>query len=586
MLASPILVRCSLILAALLCALPFLQPYHRHPLTAFHSEWIALVLGCGVALVLASGAAWRDGRLPWSALAPLALALLLFLHGLFDRAPYFGQALTTALYLLWAALLVFAGHALARLAGREALLDTMATGLALGALLSAFTGLVQHLQWPTLLDAWVARAVSAAIFGNLAQANHFAAYTTLGLLAFAELHRRGRVGAAVLALAAAPMLLVLGLSGSRAAALYLLAALILAVVQWRRSRAEYARRLAAVCAAYVLAYLLLQALVAAGVLQGAPRESLTAAERMVDGAASIADRLRLWQGAWLMFMADPLVGAGWGQFATGFFERAALLYPEGGYQLYHHAHNLVMQLLAETGLAGLACLVLPLACALRRPAVPPQAGGGWLLAALGVTLLLHSLLEYPLWYAYFLAPAALLLGAVPQAELTLRLPRLWRVATLLLIAGGLVNLARLWPEYRDFERLFLAVPPPAAEQPAILSRLHRNPLLRHYVEVAYTLPMQPRFDELDRQLYANTRALRFVPVDTLAWRQVLLLALADRPQEALQRLRLAKAAYPQPPLDYLDALHRLGAEQPARLRPLLESATETPPTARHRAAEP
>jgi O-antigen ligase len=579
---SPFLQRCGLAGVALLCALPFLQPYHRHPLTAFYSEWLAFVLGCAVALVLASAAAWREGRLPWSALAPLALALLLFLHGLLDRAPYFGQALTAALYLLWAALLVLAADALARLGGREALFDTLAAGLALGALASALAGLIQHLQWPTLLDAWIARTVGAAIFGNLAQANHFAAYTTLGLFAFAFLHYRGRVGAAGLALAAAPMLLVLGLSGSRAAALYLLAALLLAAAEWRRRRGDAARRLALACIAYAAAYVLLQALVAAGVLQGAPRDSVTAAERMVDGAASIADRLRLWQAAGLMFAADPLAGAGWGQFATGFFERAALFYPQGGYQLYHHAHNLVLQLLAETGLAGLACLVLPLACAWRRgpprPALP--AGCAWLAAALGATLLLHSLLEYPLWYAYFLAPAALLLGALPQAELALRLPRLWRVATLLLLAGGLVNLGRLWPEYRDFERLFQAVPPPAVEQAAILARLHRNPLLRHYVEVAYTLPMRPRLDELDHQLYANTRALRFVPADTLAWRQALLLALADRPQEALVRLRLARAAYPQPPQDYLEALHRLAAAQPERLRPLLESATETSPTAR------
>ena len=112
MFAPPLLARCGLLLAALLCALPFLQPYHRHPLTAFYSEWMALVLGCGVALVLALASAWREGRLPWSAMAPLALAILLFLHALFDRAPYFGQALTAALYLLWAALLVLAGHEL------------------------------------------------------------------------------------------------------------------------------------------------------------------------------------------------------------------------------------------------------------------------------------------------------------------------------------------------------------------------------------------------------------------------------------------------------------------------------------------
>ena len=578
MLFQPALVRFSLVSVRLLCIVPFLQPYHRQPLTAFHSEWLALVLGCGVALVLASAAAWREGRLPWSALAPLALAVLLFLHGLLDRAPYPGQALTAALYLLWAAVLVVAAHALVRLAGREALLGAMTTGLALGALLSAGAGLVQHLQLPTLIDAWVARAVGPAVFGNLAQPNHFAAYTMLGLIACAELRRRGRVGVIVLALAAAPMLLVLGLSGSRAAVLYLLAALLLAAAPWRGRSAGVGHGPVAVCVAYLAVYVLLQGLVTAGALQGAPREAVTAAGRWADGAASIADRLRLWHAAWLMFIADPVFGAGWGQFATGFFDRAAQLYPQGGYQFYHHAHHLPLQLLAETGFTGLACIALPLFCALRGAAAPGPGQGTWLIAALGATVLLHSLLEYPLWYAYFLGPAALLIGATTQAELRLRLPGLWRWATLVLLLAGLLNLGRLWPQYRDFERLFL--PPPTAAQPDTLARLLSDPLLRHYAELAHTLPLRPRLEGLDQQLEANTRALRLAPVDTLAWRQVLLLALADRPQEALHRLQLARAAYPQPPRDYLEALHRLAPQQPERLRPLLESTAVTSPTTR------
>lgn len=203
--AIPLPERLCLVAVALLCALPFLQPYHLNPLTAFYSEWLAFVLGCGVAMVLLLRRAWNGACLPWIALAPLLLALLLFVHGLLDRSPYFGQALSAALYLLWAALLVLAGAALARLAGRGLLFDTLAAGLALGALASALVGLIQHLQLPTLLDAWVARATGAAIFGNLAQANHFAAYTTLGLLSFAYLRQRARIGVIVLVAAAAPV---------------------------------------------------------------------------------------------------------------------------------------------------------------------------------------------------------------------------------------------------------------------------------------------------------------------------------------------------------------------------------------------
>ena len=48
----PFFARFALLCTALLCSIPFLQPYHRNPLTAFYSEWFAMALGLGVATVL------------------------------------------------------------------------------------------------------------------------------------------------------------------------------------------------------------------------------------------------------------------------------------------------------------------------------------------------------------------------------------------------------------------------------------------------------------------------------------------------------------------------------------------------------
>ena len=106
----PLFARFSLLCTILLCTLPFLQPYHLYPLTTFYSEWLAFALGLGVMTV------WMDGRLqeragiPWVALSPFALAVLLMVHGLLGWSPYFGQALAGALYLAWAGLLIIAGR--------------------------------------------------------------------------------------------------------------------------------------------------------------------------------------------------------------------------------------------------------------------------------------------------------------------------------------------------------------------------------------------------------------------------------------------------------------------------------------------
>jgi O-antigen ligase len=524
--------------------------------------------------VLLGRRAWEAAEVPWAALSPLALALLLFGHGLAGRSPYFGSALSAALYLVWASLLIVAARALLRECGAARLCTAMAAGIAGGALASARVGVLQHLQWPTLLDHVVLRTSGAAIFGNLAQANHFATYTVLGLLSLAWLHARGRAGPAMTAAAALPMLFVLGLSGSRAAALYLLAAFALAA--WARSREpdKAATRLLWLTGLYLAAYFLMQVAVEAGMFRHDGRQSVTALERFTTATASIADRIRLWQAAWLLFTEHPLAGAGWGMFGLRFFEMSAAHFPDAAYRLYQNPHNLFLHLLAETGLVGLVCVALPLAIALWPAAGPagprPER---WLVPALAAALLLHSLLEYPLWYAYFLGIAALLLGMLPLRTRRLRLGARWRWIVAAALCTATFNLASVWLDYRGFEAVFRAGGNvDRRELPGLMMRLHRNPLLRPYVEVATAFSISLDEASLDRQLYVNSRALRYVPEVSLVYRQVLLLALADRLPEAQRLLAQARHAYPVPPPEYPEDLARLAASQPARIRPLLESA--------------
>ncbi|MGH8649073.1 MAG: hypothetical protein ACREUP_07170, partial [Burkholderiales bacterium] len=65
-----------MLLTGLAWTLPFLQPYHRFPLTSFYSEWLAFALGLAAALPLLGRNAWRDAAVPIIALAPLGLAML------------------------------------------------------------------------------------------------------------------------------------------------------------------------------------------------------------------------------------------------------------------------------------------------------------------------------------------------------------------------------------------------------------------------------------------------------------------------------------------------------------------------------
>jgi hypothetical protein len=48
----PTVLRAAVLLTGLAWTLPFLQPYHRFPLTSFYSEWLAFALGLAAVLPL------------------------------------------------------------------------------------------------------------------------------------------------------------------------------------------------------------------------------------------------------------------------------------------------------------------------------------------------------------------------------------------------------------------------------------------------------------------------------------------------------------------------------------------------------
>ncbi len=568
----------SLACVALLCVVPFLQPFHRYPLTSFYTEWLAFVLGLGVMIIMLDRRAWVAAEVPWIVLSPFALATLLIGHGLLGWSPYFGQALTGALYLVWAGLLVIAARTLVRLCGVETVMAVIAAGLAAGALLSAAIGLIQYFNLITPVNAFITRPQSAAIFGNLGQPNHYGAQVTLGLLSLAYLHGRGRMPLAVGAACAMPLLFVLGVSGSRSVWLYLMAAFGFALWQRKSAADPAARRLFLSTAMFLILHYAMQVAVGSGWFKPPERDTVTAIERLFSGADSITVRLGLWRAAWSMALENPVFGLGWGAFAGRYFgllgETGAMA-PTG---LYNNAHNLLLHLFTETGLLGLALFVVPVVVwGIRLLQSKPDACRWWLLSTLGV-LAIHSMLEYPMWYANFLGIAALLLGLGPEHGFVPRLARQGRMLAAGVLLIGAVNLSLLWTDYREFERLFR--PPEQVrgfDVAATVTRLQRNPLLEPYLELSAVLPLAVEKADLPWRLRLNARVIRFTPMPVLVYRQVLLLALAGRLQEAEALLSGARRAYPEAFPGFGRDLARLARVHPEQFRPLLESLSQRAP---------
>ena len=78
--------------------------------------------------------------------------------------------------------------------------------------------------------------------------------------------------------------------------------------------------------------------------------------------------------------------------------------------------------------------------------------------------------------------------------------------------------------------------------------------------------------ELDKKLELNERAMKFVPLGTSAYRRAMLLALADRQDEARQQIERAIWSYPSDFVTQSKELSALAQKDPSHFTALLEFA--------------
>lgn len=578
MFSTPNYPRISLTLVGLMWVLPFLYYHHAYPLTTFYQEWGAAMLGlCAMLLLVTKGFA-AQGAIPRIALLPVALLLLVLLQTLLGKLAYFEQALLFSLYMLWVALLLLLGHRLRAEIGLPVLVTALATFLLLGAELNAVVGILQHYRWDTWFNAVVAEKTSPAIYGNIAQPNHFAHYITLGLISLGLLLARRILRAASVLLLTLPLLFVLVLSGSRSAGLYLVAIAVLAYLWQRKNRVD--KVLLYYALLLLLGFAFMHWVVQLPWLAGASG-SVTTVQRLLEEVGSGGIRLYLWRESWHIFAEFPLLGAGFGQFAWQHFLLLPQLQSSQINGLYNNAHNIVMQFAAEMGAMGLLILFGTLFAWLGQVMrVQLTIYHWWGYAALSV-MGIHSLLEYPLWYAYFLGIAAIILGMLDERVVQIKLRSGARIAVIAMLLFGVVTLMQLFYGYRALEYVLALRSHPASavttkytntvqEIHTTLQTLPAKSLLKPYTELLMSGWVESNAEQLESKRELNTRVMRFVPIASLVYREAWLLALAGKQSESQMQIERAIWSYPHEWAAAQKDLQSLAQKDPAHFAALLE----------------
>lgn len=126
-----------------------------------------------------------------------------------------------------------------------------------------------------------------------------------------------------------------------------------------------------------------------------------------------ASRFSIWSNAWDLVKQQPWTGSGWGSFN---FVWSLTPFPNRPTAFFDHVHNLPLHFAVELGLPLAVVICGLMGHALWRAVkagMQAQGTHGPLASTAAVMLLimaLHSMLEYPLWYAYFLLPTGFLWG--------------------------------------------------------------------------------------------------------------------------------------------------------------------------------
>ena len=407
--------RATRILGACLVAFPFLCPFVAGPSAGAWQLFASGLCGALFLFLVPSGGSMARGLMAWLGLCVAVIAV--------SNQGAMDARLLACAVLVAVGLSAFAGGDLVRtpLAARA-----LAWGVLAAAVINAVIGLLQYYSLAEALLPWVTSPTVGRAWGTLRQRNQFATLISLGLVAALWLYatRKSQRNPVLMGGVGVLLLVATAASGSRTGLMQIvLIAGGASFVAWRQRRTErpsgtfclpHPLALLSMLPLYFAANWLLPRLASGG--NGNVLASAGALVQRLDPAALGGDsRVTLWGNVLSLIAQRPLTGWGWGELSFAHF---ATLYNGPRFPvILDNAHNLPLHLAVELGIPA-AVLICGGFLWMVGAAKPWRERDPLRLMAWGLlgVILLHSLLEYPLWYGPFQLVFGLCLGILWPAS--------------------------------------------------------------------------------------------------------------------------------------------------------------------------
>lgn len=462
--------------AILACCIPALLAFNEPPSSTFYNQAAAAILWALFAAAISSstqvsarrGHPLRPGLSLLLAAALLALAAVA--SGIAGALP---STIATVGLMALAGSALLAASGVATGAGADGHRSYAMTWFwlawLLAGLLSTAIGVIQVFA-PDLADGnFIARTgLLGRAVGNLRQPNHLSSLLLWSAIAVVPLLDARRLPRAAGAALMGFIVFGITLSGSRTGLVGMVVLTLWGLLDRRLQRP----------ARGVLLAVPLMFAASWGVMTfwaGQTARTFGAALHMAAGGDVSSSRFGIWRDTLSLIRMHPWTGVGWGEFN---FAWSLTPFPDRPVAFFDHTHNLPLQLAVELGLPLAALVLALLAWALyqawQRSRQVPGTEGTAVRAAFMMVLMmaLHSQLEYPLWYLYFLLPTAwawgVCLGAGARPAATVSAPAAGAPdasTAWLLRAAGVAMMVVGLAAIQDYRRVVVIYAPPADATP-------------------------------------------------------------------------------------------------------------------------
>jgi len=392
------------ILCFLTFGVPFLFGYGIVPLTNFTAEIIAAT-GFGLLLIITSR---KDSNYQLGYISPLLLApaIVLTMSCIAQYATkgfnHTDAYLTVIGYFLLSAAGIYFGNMVAAQPNALHWPSPIAITILFAGLVAAGGSAAQYFSVDGQSILLSPVSDSGRTFGFIRQPNHQGGFLSLAIASCLFLHQIGKLGPATAIFSSTLLTFALLTTGSRTALIQLFSILSIAFLFSRNPTSKIRGIALSIAAFTIIAWTMLYWSASSGGLDFYGNQKLTQT-----ASEGFGVRKTLWLQTMQMIGDCHWTGCGILHYPATYYL--------GGYStqtglVFSNAHNIVLQLAFDHGILVLATVIFLAALGLIKAKIKINSPAKNYALSIIFCIGVHSMLEFPLWYTYFLIPASFFWG--------------------------------------------------------------------------------------------------------------------------------------------------------------------------------